>query len=57
MKQTIQHARRSALRIYRPESPKDASRIDAFQKWVDIVTSTVSAAGFVSAMVFLATIA
>ena len=57
MKQTIQHARRSALRIYRPESPKDASRNDAFQKWVDIVTSTVSAAGFVSAMVFLATIA
>ena len=57
MNRTIQLARRNGLRIYRPECPKDAGRNDAFQKRVDLVTSIVSAAGFVSAMVFLATMA
>ena len=55
MNRTIQLARRSALRIYRPECPNDANRNEAFQKRGYLVTSIVSAAGFVSAMVFLAT--
>lgn len=55
MNRTIGHAQCNGLRIYRPECPNDSNRNDTFQKRVDIVTSIVSAAGFVCAMVFLAT--
>lgn len=57
MKPTIKHLRRGNLRIHQPKYPNAASSSYFLQKALDIVTAVVSVAGFVSAMVFLATMA
>lgn len=55
MKRQSKKARQSNLYIYRPKYPNAAGKAYYQQKALDAVTAAVSVLGFVSAMVFLAT--
>ena len=55
MKKSVKHTHLHIYQARQPAYPNAADRRYLIQKVLDILTAVVSVAGFVSAMVFLAT--